>query len=80
MKAYVGCGNNKCAQNLGGGMSWKAAICNTDKTMIGDSRGTQVRGMGPSKAAPWLKRLVAGFPPLRSGVRDRVCHVGFCGG
>jgi hypothetical protein len=20
------------------------------------------------------------FPPLRSGVRDRVCHVGFCGG
>jgi hypothetical protein len=25
-------------------------------------------------------RLFAGFPPLRSGVRDRVCHVGFCGG
>jgi hypothetical protein len=31
------------------------------------------------KAAPYLKRLVAGFPPLRSGVRDRVSHVGFCG-
>jgi hypothetical protein len=24
--------------------------------------------------------LVAGFPPLRSRVRDWVCHVGFCGG
>jgi hypothetical protein len=36
--------------------------------------------MGLKKAAPKLKRLVAGFPPLRSGVRDRVCHVGFCGG
>jgi hypothetical protein len=23
------------------------------------------------EAAPWLKRLVAGFPPLRSGVRNR---------
>jgi hypothetical protein len=23
-------------------------------------------------AVPYLKRLVAGFPPLRSGVRDRV--------
>jgi hypothetical protein len=41
-----------------------------------------VRGdeMALKKAAPQLKRLVAGFPPLRSGVRDRVCHVGFCGG
>jgi hypothetical protein len=24
--------------------------------------------------------ILRGFPPLRSGVRDRVCHVGFCGG
>jgi hypothetical protein len=28
----------------------------------------------------YLLYIVAGFPPLRSGVRDRVCHVGFCGG
>jgi hypothetical protein len=41
-----------------------------------------VRGdeMGLKKAAPYLKRSVASFPPLRLGVRDRVCHVGFCGG
>jgi hypothetical protein len=41
-----------------------------------------VRGneMGLRKAAPQLKRLVTGFPLLWSGVRDRVCHVGFCGG
>jgi hypothetical protein len=41
-----------------------------------------VRGdeMGLKKAAPQLKQLIAGFPLLRSGVRDWVCHVGFCGG
>jgi hypothetical protein len=41
-----------------------------------------VRGdeMGLKKAAPLLKQLVTGFPPLWSGVRHRVCHVGFCGG
>jgi hypothetical protein len=46
------------------------------KMGLGETRGSN----GEFRAAPWLKRLVAGFPPLRSGVRDRVCHVGFCGG
>jgi hypothetical protein len=30
----------------------------------------------PLKAAPWLKRLVAGFPPRRSGIRARVWSCG----
>jgi hypothetical protein len=33
-----------------------------------------------NKAAQQLKRLVAGFPPLRSGVRNRTWSCGICGG
>jgi hypothetical protein len=29
-------------------------------------------------AAPWLRRLVAGFPPRRPGFKPGSGHVGFC--
>jgi hypothetical protein len=33
-----------------------------------------------SKAAPYLKRLVSGFPPRRPGFKPGFGHVGFCDG
>jgi hypothetical protein len=35
---YFWCENKKCVQNLGGETCWQATICNTGKTMRGDSR------------------------------------------
>jgi hypothetical protein len=40
---------------------------------------SRINCIGCDEMGTYLQ-LVAGFPPLWSGVRDRVCHVGICGG